>query len=130
MDAEMNDTGRELASKQLGEAPAIAPAAAQVPGQMALVETEAPEAGSRVADLQAPCPCGSVQPGEADMESYLSHTVRTQLTLITLLSTNLDLLYDRLEDEKRRQMIRDLREQARLLNGLVISALEVLQRPE
>jgi hypothetical protein len=44
-----------------------------------------------------------------------------------LLSTNLDLLYDRLDDEKRKKMIRELREQARLLNGLVVSALEMLR---
>ena len=39
----------------------------------------------------------------------IAHALRTRLAVITLLSGNLDMLYERLEDEKRRKMIRDLR---------------------
>jgi K+-sensing histidine kinase KdpD len=88
---------------------------------MERMETETPLTGSEAAVT------GVRGSGDTtDLEPYLSHTVRTQLTIITLLSTNLDLLYDRLDDEKRKKMIRELREQTRLLNGLVVNALEML----
>jgi signal transduction histidine kinase len=100
-----------------------------VPGdQQHAVQTEvgpkvdAGTAGADLAFLQS-----HAVGNEQDLEAFLSHTLRTQLTIITLLSTNLDLLYDRLDEKKRRQMIRDLREQSRLLNGLVVNALEILQ---
>ena len=57
--------------------------------------------------------------------SNVSHELRTPLSVITLLSGNLDALYDRLDDEKRRQMIRDIRKQARILNELVGNVLDL-----
>jgi len=54
----------------------------------------------------------------------LPHAVRTRLAIITLLSGNLDILYDCLDDDKRREMIRDLRTHAHLLNKLVCDILE------
>lgn len=57
--------------------------------------------------------------------SNISHELRTPLSIITLLSGNLDTLYDRLEDEKRRGMIRDIRKQAQLLDDLIGDVLEI-----
>jgi|GEM_PF-7031523 len=59
-------------------------------------------------------------------DQELSHALRTRLAIITLLSGNLDLLYERLDDEKRRAMIRDLRKHTRALNDLASDLL--LQR--
>lgn len=53
----------------------------------------------------------------------LSHTLRTRLAVITLLSGNLDLLYESLDDEKRRAMIKDLRKQMHSLNALASELL-------
>jgi len=55
----------------------------------------------------------------------LAHELRTSLAIVTLLSGNLDLLYDRLGDEKRWRMIRDIRKQMQRLNGLVDDVLEL-----
>jgi PAS domain S-box-containing protein len=57
--------------------------------------------------------------------SNVSHELRTPLSVIVLLSGNLDMLYDRLGDDKRRQMIREVREHARILNDLLGSVLEI-----
>jgi PAS domain S-box-containing protein len=57
--------------------------------------------------------------------SNVSHELRTPLSVITLLSGNLDRLYDRLGDEKRRKMIRDIRDQGQVLNELVGDVLEI-----
>lgn len=55
---------------------------------------------------------------QAQPDLDISHTLRTQLAIITLLSGNLDLFYERLDDEKRRAMIKDLRKHAHALNNL------------
>jgi light-regulated signal transduction histidine kinase (bacteriophytochrome) len=55
----------------------------------------------------------------------LAHELRTSLAIITLLSGNLDLLYDRLDDEKRQRMIRDIRKQMQRLNALMDDVLEL-----
>jgi signal transduction histidine kinase len=47
------------------------------------------------------------------------------LSIITLLSGNLDTLYERLDEDKRQQMIRDIREHAKVLNDLISSVLEI-----
>jgi PAS domain S-box-containing protein len=57
--------------------------------------------------------------------SNVSHELRTPLSIITLISGNLDRLYDRLSDEKRRKMIQDIRDQAQVLNDLVGDVLEI-----
>lgn len=56
-----------------------------------------------------------------DLGLDLSHEVRTQLAIMALVSGNLDLLYDRLDDEKRQKMIRTMRKHTRLLCDLVNS---------
>jgi len=62
---------------------------------------------------------GSVVPGEA----ALSYELRTLLGIITLVSGNLDLLYERLSDGQRRKMICDLRTYTRKLNDLIDAVL-------
>lgn len=57
--------------------------------------------------------------------SNVSHELRTPLSVITMTVGNLDMLYDRLDDRRRREMIRDLRTQARLLNELIGDILEL-----
>lgn len=49
----------------------------------------------------------------------LSHELRTTLAIITLVSGNLDLLYDRLDDNQRQKMIRDIRVQTEKLNAFI-----------
>jgi PAS domain S-box-containing protein len=57
--------------------------------------------------------------------SNVSHELRTPLSIITLLSGNLDTLFDRLNPDKRRSMVRDIREHAQVLNDLISSVLEI-----
>jgi PAS domain S-box-containing protein len=57
--------------------------------------------------------------------SNVSHELRTPLSVITLLSGNLDTLYDRLDDRQRRTITRDIRTQTRVLNDLISSVLEI-----
>jgi PAS domain S-box-containing protein len=57
--------------------------------------------------------------------SNVSHELRTPLSIITLLSGNLDTLFDRLDPTRRRKMIRDIREHAQILNDLIGSVLEI-----
>ncbi|MCU0490502.1 MAG: PAS domain-containing sensor histidine kinase [Chloroflexaceae bacterium] len=57
--------------------------------------------------------------------SNVSHEIRTPLSVLTLLSGNLDTLYDRLDESKRRALIRDIRSYARLLNDLIAGILEI-----
>lgn len=52
-------------------------------------------------------------------DAEVAHEIRTELTILTLLSGNLDLLYDLLDDDKRRQMIQSMRKHTRALNELV-----------
>ena len=56
--------------------------------------------------------------------SNVSHELRTPLSVITLIGGNLDRLYHRLEDDQRRQMIRDIREHTSVLNDLIQDILE------
>jgi PAS domain S-box-containing protein len=57
--------------------------------------------------------------------SNVSHELRTPLSVITLLSGNLDTLYDRLDDRQRRVITCDIRTQARVLNELITDVLEI-----
>jgi len=61
------------------------------------------------------------EPEQASME--ISHELRTSLAIITLLSGNLDLLYERLSDGERRRMIRDIRKHTQQLNDLIDQVL-------
>jgi len=55
----------------------------------------------------------------------LSHELRTSLAIITLLSGNLDILYDELDNRKRRKMIRDVRRHTQKLNDIIVEVLEI-----
>jgi K+-sensing histidine kinase KdpD len=55
----------------------------------------------------------------------IPHELRTRLAIITFLSGNLDLLYERLDDDKRRRLICDLRKHTRELSGLIENMLEL-----
>ncbi|MDH3676053.1 MAG: response regulator, partial [Anaerolineae bacterium] len=57
--------------------------------------------------------------------SNASHELRTPLSAITLLSGNLDTLYDQLDEARRRKMIRDILKQTRTLNELVEGVLDI-----
>ncbi|NTW00785.1 MAG: response regulator [Oscillochloris sp.] len=57
--------------------------------------------------------------------SNVSHELRTPLSIIALHSGNLDNLYDRLHDEQRRRLIREVRAQAHLLDDLIGDILEL-----
>jgi K+-sensing histidine kinase KdpD len=56
--------------------------------------------------------------------AHMSHQVRTCLAIITFLSGNLDLLYERLDDDKRRKMIRDIRKHAQNLATFLEKVLD------
>ena len=49
----------------------------------------------------------------------LAHELRTTLAIMTLSSGNLELLYDRLSDQQRLKMIREIRTQIQKLNDFV-----------
>jgi signal transduction histidine kinase len=57
--------------------------------------------------------------------SNVSHELRTPLSVITLISGNLDTLYERLDERKRRKLVRDIREHAQVLNELIGRVLEI-----
>jgi K+-sensing histidine kinase KdpD len=55
----------------------------------------------------------------------ISHELRTSLAIITLLSGNLDILYERLSNAERRRMIRDIRKHTHRLNDLLEQVLQL-----
>lgn len=57
--------------------------------------------------------------------SNVSHDLRTPLSIITLHSGNLDMLFDRLDAEQRRRLVREIRTQADILNDLLGDVLEL-----
>jgi len=57
--------------------------------------------------------------------SNVSHELRTPLSIITLLSGNLDTLYERLNDNKRQKMIRDIRRHVEVLDTLIEDILTI-----
>lgn len=59
--------------------------------------------------------------------SNVSHELRTPLSVITLIGDNLDALYDRLDDAKRRAMIRDIQNHSQILKELIGGILELSQ---
>ena len=58
--------------------------------------------------------------------SNVSHELRTPLSVLTLLSGNLENQYERLPDEKRKKIIHNIREQAKVLKELVDSVLQLM----
>lgn len=70
-----------------------------------------------------PTPAPDQDPPE--LSASLAHELRTSLAALTLLSGNLDLLYDRLDDARRRKMIRDMRRHMHRLNSMVCDILDI-----
>ncbi|WP_165774878.1 response regulator [Candidatus Viridilinea mediisalina] len=62
---------------------------------------------------------------KAHFISNVSHELRTPLSIIALHSGNLDTLYDRLNDERRKHLIREVRFQTALLDDLIGDVLEL-----
>ncbi|NJO81533.1 MAG: response regulator [Blastochloris sp.] len=57
--------------------------------------------------------------------SNVSHELRTPLSIIALHSGNLETLYARLSEEQRRRLIREVRNQAQLLDDLISDILDL-----
>lgn len=57
--------------------------------------------------------------------SNVSHELRTPLSVVTLLSSSLRSLYDRIGDEQRRAMIGDICVHSQLLSDLISDVLEI-----
>lgn len=57
--------------------------------------------------------------------SNVSHELRTPMSLITMLSGSLEMLYPRLDHDKRLEIIRDIRRHARVLSDLIGDVLEI-----
>jgi PAS domain S-box-containing protein len=55
--------------------------------------------------------------------SNVSHELRTPLSVITLIGDNLDTLYDRLDEGRRRKMIRDIQKHSQALDDLISDIL-------
>ncbi|MCB0190885.1 MAG: response regulator [Anaerolineae bacterium] len=70
-------------------------------------------------------PLKQAERSKNEFVSNVSHELRTPLSVITLLSDNLDGLYDRLDEEKRRKMIRDIQKHTESLNNLIGDVLEI-----
>jgi PAS domain S-box-containing protein len=70
-------------------------------------------------------PLKKAEQAKDEFVSNVSHELRTPLSILTLVSDNLDLLFDRLDEQKRRKMIRDIQKQTHILNELIGDILEV-----
>lgn len=57
--------------------------------------------------------------------SNVSHELRSPVSLITMLAGNLEMLYNRLDDERRLEIIADIRANTRALTDLIGSVLEI-----
>ncbi len=57
--------------------------------------------------------------------SNVSHELRSPMGLITMLSGSLEMLYPRLDDEQRLEIIRNIRSHARILSDLISNVLEI-----
>lgn len=70
-------------------------------------------------------PLKKAERAKNEFVSNVSHELRTPLSVLTLVSDNLDSLYDRLDDGKRQKMIRDIQKHTRILNDLINDVLEI-----
>ena len=67
---------------------------------------------------------------QAEMDMDIAHELRTSLAIITLLSGNLEILYDRLDDDRRRKMVGDIRKHTKRLNEFVDGLLALCNGQE
>lgn len=88
-----------------------------------------PRDDARSARLTPPGKSPAPDPDRQDGNADLSHELRTSLAIITLLSGNLDLLYEQLDDRKRQRMIRDIRKHTQKVNDLIGEVLQICNDP-
>jgi signal transduction histidine kinase len=88
-----------------------------------------PDDDSRPARLTPPGKSLAPDLDRQDANADLSHELRTSLAIITLLSGNLDLLYEQLDDRKRHRMIRDIRKHTQKINDLIGEVLQICNDP-
>jgi signal transduction histidine kinase len=96
----------------------------------AALEAERSSLAQRVADRTAELRKANAELAQAArlkdrFVTNVSHELRTPLSVLTLLSGNLDMLYDRLDDDRRRKMVKDIREYGRVLRDLIDNVLEI-----
>lgn len=70
-------------------------------------------------------PLKKAERAKNEFVSNVSHELRTPLSVLTLVSDNLDMLYDRLDDNRRRKMIRDIQKHIQILNELISDVLDI-----
>jgi PAS domain S-box-containing protein len=70
-------------------------------------------------------PLKEAERAKNEFVSNVSHELRTPLSVLTLVGDNLDTLYERLDDNRRRKMIRDIQKHTQILNDLIGDVLEI-----
>ncbi len=70
-------------------------------------------------------PLKKAERAKNEFVSNVSHELRTPLSVLTLVSDNLDALYERLSDDRRRKMIQDIQKHTQVLNELIGDVLEI-----
>ena len=70
-------------------------------------------------------PLKKAERAKDEFVSNVSHELRTPLSVITLVGDNLDTLYDRLDDSRRRKMIHDIQKHSQVLKDLIGDVLEL-----
>jgi PAS domain S-box-containing protein len=70
-------------------------------------------------------PLKEAERAKNEFVSNVSHELRTPLSVLTLVGDNLDTLYERLDDNKRRKMVRDIQKHTKILNDLIGDVLEI-----
>lgn len=70
-------------------------------------------------------PLKKAEQAKDEFVSNVSHELRTPLSVLTLVGDNLDMLYERLDDDKRRKMIRDIQKHTQVLGELIGDVLEI-----
>lgn len=70
-------------------------------------------------------PIKQAERSKNEFVSNVSHELRTPLSVITLISDNLETLYERLPDTRRLKMIRDIQKHTQVLNNLIGDVLEI-----
>ena len=70
-------------------------------------------------------PLKEAERSKNEFVSNVSHELRTPLSVITLISDNLEALYDRLPDRRRLKMVRDIQKHTQILNDLIGDVLAI-----
>jgi PAS domain S-box-containing protein len=70
-------------------------------------------------------PLKEAEQSKAKFLSNVTHELSTPLSVINLLSDNLETLYTRLTDDKRRKMARDIQKNTKILDELIHDVLDI-----